>query len=167
MKVKDTLEQEYLALLERHKRLIFKVANVYCRNHDDRQDLVQEITLQLWRAFPTYDKIRTSSTWIYRIALNVAISFLRKEKSRTRTFDSYKQNVELLTWEDDVIDQRLKQLYAAMDHLAPFDKAILVLHFERVSNDNIAEIMGISSSNVSTKLYRVKNKLNQKINSLK
>jgi RNA polymerase sigma factor (sigma-70 family) len=77
-------EAQFAELLERHRGIVFKVAATYCRNPADREDVAQEIVTQLWRAFPTYDAARTFSTWMYRIALNVAISFVRTNSVRAR-----------------------------------------------------------------------------------
>src|SRR4051812_261095 len=84
------LNQQFRELLERHRKIVFKVANTYCRDPQDRADLAQEIAIQLWRAFPAYDGVRTFSTWMYRVALNVAISFRRgigRHEQHTVAFD--------------------------------------------------------------------------------
>src|SRR5579862_195231 len=110
---RQQLQQGFTALMDEHRRLLHKVCRVYCRNKDDRDDLAQEITVQLWRAYPGYDPDYKFSTWMYRIALNVAISFYRRESRRTRP---------LLTGDDhllDVVDEsrtsnvtdRVEQLY--------------------------------------------------------
>ncbi len=89
MKDSKSLEKEFLAIIESNKKLVFKVANVYGRDEDDKKDLTQEIILQLWKAFPKYDNTYAISTWIYRIALNVSISFTRKETTTRKTYRSY------------------------------------------------------------------------------
>lgn len=155
----SSLEQPFLEMLEQHKKLVFKVANAYCKRPEDRKDLVQEIILQLWRAFPKYDETYAITTWMYRIALNVSISFFRKETTRKKVSSSYGQQVSLLEWQEDKIDERLQLLYQWIEQLKPLDKAIIILHLDGHSNPEISEIMGMSLSNVSTKINRIKNQL--------
>ncbi len=167
MKKASKQETAFLALLAQHKGIVFKVAHSYSQDPDTRQDLVQEITLQVWKAFPQYDPQRTTSTWMYRIALNVAISFLRKETTRQKTKSDYLQEAALLTWEDPVIDERLSLLYRLIEELPAFDKAIIILHLEGLKNPEIAQITGISLSNVSTKLTRIRKQLSEKLTHFK
>ncbi len=81
---KPVFEERFQNLLEEHKKILYKICNLYCKNRDDREDLAQEIAIQLWRSFPSFDERCRFSTWMYRIALNVAISFYRREDTRTR-----------------------------------------------------------------------------------
>lgn len=153
------LTAQFIDYLDGYKKLIVKVASAYCYESEERKDLIQEISLQLWKAFSNYDSSVTLSTWTYRIALNVSISFLRKETSRKRREVEYQRRNELLEWHDPLPDERLELLYRSMDHLKPLDKAILILIFEGCKNTEIAEVMGISPSSVSTKLHRIKEQL--------
>lgn len=154
-------EEQFLGILETHKKLVFKVANIYGRTSEDKKDLSQEIILQLWKAFPKYDKQYALSTWMYRIALNVSISFYRKQKTREKTQANYEQQVEVLEWkeEDMFVNEQLQQLYAFIDQLKSLEKAIIILYLEGHKNKEIANIMGMSVTNVSTKIHRIKAKL--------
>lgn len=153
-------EAQFLKLLEHNKRLIFKIANVYCRKAEDRQDLIQEIILQLWRSYPTFDTTYAQTTWIYRIAINVSISFLRKENTRRKNHAIYRQELELLTCDEgELIGQKLDLLYQLIENLNSFEKAIIILYLEGLKNKEISDVIGISESNVSTKINRIKNKL--------
>ena len=152
-------QEQFITYLEEYKRLIVKVAGVYCSEAEDRKDLIQEISLQLWKAYPNYDRSVALSTWTYRIALNVAISFLRKETSRKRREEQYHRERDILEWHNPILDERLEQLYRIIDQLKPLDKAIIILSLEGCKNTEIAEVMGMSPSNVSTKLYRIKEQL--------
>lgn len=146
-------------MLEKHKKLIFKIANSYCRSNEDRKDLIQEITFQLWKAFPDYNTDYAFSTWIYRISLNVAISFYRKEKTKKKTLETYK---EVIVFDEiDAADEneQARMLYTFIEQLNPLEKAIIILHLEAKKNKEIAVVMGISATNVSTKINRIKNKL--------
>ncbi|GAB1452867.1 sigma-70 family RNA polymerase sigma factor [Draconibacterium sp.] len=168
-KLKDSkkTEQEFLELLENNKKLIFKIANVYGRNEEEIKDLVQEITLQLWKSFPNYNPKYAISTWMYRIALNVSISFYRKEKSRKRIHQELSSQPHILYWEDQKPDDKQQLLYRFIEQLKTFEKAVIVLYLEGKKYNEIADILGISATNVSTKLNRIKTKLSKEFKSLK
>ncbi len=152
-------EKLFIEFLEDYKNLIFKVSNIYCRLEEDRKDLIQEIILQLWKAFPKYDPTFARSTWTYRIALNVSISYVRKTSTRNRAIQGYKSNVNLIQIEEEDINEQLTELYDAIQFLKPLDKAIISLSLEGCKNKEIAKVLGITPSNVSTKLNRIKEKL--------
>ena len=164
-----TLEAQFSAVLESHKKLIFKIANAYCQDPVDRQDLVQEIALQLWKAFPNYNPEYALSTWIYRISLNVAISFLRKEKRRKKNLVSGEPLIELVpqSEEEDTLSRQVEQLYQFIGQLKPLDKALMILYLEKTRQEEIAEVLGITASNVSTRVGRIKKKLRDYFNTLK
>lgn len=163
MKVSKEQEERFLDFLERHKGLILKVAGAYCQHLDERKDLVQDIILQLWRSFPKYDASYAVSTWIYRIALNVSISFLRKITSRKRVQKSYEQQFELLQWDHGIVDERLEKLYRCIDFLKPLDKGIMILHLEGQKNKEIAEILGMTPTSISTRMQRIRQKLKEQL----
>lgn len=167
MKDKTIMEREFLEILEKNKKLIFKIANIYGKNEDEIKDLVQEITLQLWKSFPDYNPKFAISTWMYRIALNVSISFYRKEKSRKKVHQEIEQQTQILYWEEQIPDDQLKLLYQFIEQLKAFEKAIIILYLEEKKNYEIAEIMGISATNVSTKLNRIKTKLSKNFKTIK
>lgn len=167
--MKNTAEQEkaFVQFLKSHKKLIIKVAGIYCQNSEERRDLTQEITLQLWKSWPSYNQKYALSTWSYRIALNVSISHLRKEASRKKKHEHYGQQWEILHWQDKELDAQLELLYKMMEHLKAMDKALLILSLEGKQNKEIAEIMGFTPSNVSTKLLRIKEQLKKQIHHFK
>ena len=142
------------------------MASIYCANQDDRSDLIQDIIVQLWRAYPRYDAKFALSTWAYRIALNVSISFLRKQTAHQNTREGFLQQVDLLYCEDEVMKERLLFLHRQMGRLKPIEKAILILHLDGCQNKEIAEIMGMTASNISTILYRIKKVLIEKAKTL-
>ena len=160
-------EELFIDFLENNKGLIVKVAGIYCYDHDERRDLIQDIILQLWRAFPKFDPAYAISTWTYRIALNVSISYLRKSTTRKKAFAAYQQQVDFVQWNNQFVDERLEQLYQFINFLQPIDKAIILLHFDNVKNKEIAEILGLNPSNVSTKLQRIQEKLSTHLITLK
>jgi RNA polymerase sigma factor (sigma-70 family) len=157
----EASRQQFTALLDQHRRMVFKVAGTYAR-HADREDLAQEIASQLWRAFPGYDASRPFSTWLYRIALNVGISHLRSRTMRERrtvplelelheTADAHVTDPA-----DDEASRLLGQFIAQLDAL---NRALLLLYLEERSQREIAEILGIGESNVSTKINRLKERV--------
>lgn len=157
--------ESFGALLERHRGIVFKVANTYAHGADDRADLAQEIAAQLWRAYPRYDPGRTFSTWMYRIALNVAISFVRADRRRGR--DAVPLDDELHDLAGDGVDHEKQQQILALRRfiaqLPPLDRALMLLYLEDRSGREIAEVLGISESNVTTKLGRLKQRIRSEI----
>ncbi len=160
-------EELFIDFLENNKGLIVKVAGIYCYDHDERRDLIQDIILQLWRAFPKFDSAYAISTWTYRIALNVSICYLRKNTTRKKAIAAYQHQIDFVQWDNHFIDERLRQLYQFINFLQPIEKAIILLHFDAVKNREIAEILGLNPTNVSTKLQRIKEKLSTHLTTLK
>jgi len=158
--VKDTdahrLSTRFAALLGEHQRILFKVANGYCRDSGDRADLVQEMAAQAWRGFARFDGSTKFSTWLYRVALNVAISFYRSEHRRIRdTVPLEGLTVELPQAESENLT-RVRQLIAALD---PVNRALMTLYLDGNSHAEIAEIVGLCVSNVGTRINRLKERL--------
>jgi RNA polymerase sigma-70 factor (ECF subfamily) len=157
---KPPAHDRFLTLLDQHKRILFKIANAYGRSPTDREDLVQEMVLQLWRSFGRYDERHRFGTWMYRVALNVAISFCRSEARRPRTgplegaSDVLAAMPEPPEPHDDL--HLLEQFIARLDEL---DRALALLYLDGHRYATIAEILGISESNVGTRLGRIKDKL--------
>lgn len=154
-------KDRFLSLLDEHKGIIYKVANSYCRDVEDRKDLVQEIVIQLWVSFGKYDAQYKWSTWMYRIALNVAISFYRKAKRRRESTVSFTDNIMDFTEDTDPMeaDSNVAALHGFIDQLGRFDKALIILYLEDNSYKEIAELLGITETNVATKINRLKKKL--------
>ena len=153
-------------LLEAHRRIVFRVANTYGFHAEDRADLAQEITTQLWRAFPGYDPERSFSTWMYRIALNVAISQVRSTAHRGRhsvPLDEALHDIADDNGTDHEADQRVRALHRFIAQLDKLDRALLLLYLEDQSYRQIAEILGISETNVATKLSRLKQRIRNEI----
>lgn len=156
-------QERFQALLKDHQRIVFKVANTYCRVEEDQRDLVQEISYQLWRAFPSYDEKRSFSTWMYRIALNVAISFVRRDGYRDRntvSLDEREMEPAAPAYE---MDGRVDALRQFIDQLDDLNRALLLLYMEERSYQEIAEILGISETNVGTKISRLKQRIRTEI----
>lgn len=151
-------QDRFVLLLEQHKRILYKVASSYCRNVADRHDLTQEIIIQLWLSFGRYDEQYRFSTWMYRIAMNVAISFYRSESRRTRDTLPFDEPVlEIAAPEPDSDD--IRQLRRFIDELDELNKALIILYLDGNNHATIAEVLGISATNVSTKIGRIKERL--------
>ncbi len=154
--------EQFVALLEQSKKLIYKVCFAYSASLEDRQDLFQEIVFQLWRSFEKFDAKMKFSTWLYRIALNTAISHVRRMSRRYRRERLTEEHILELTPAPKAADSDsddLEALKRQIDRLKEMDKALVVLHLEGNSHREVAEILGISESNVGTRLNRVKQSL--------
>jgi RNA polymerase sigma factor (sigma-70 family) len=156
--------ERFLAVLEAHKGILYKVARTYCPDAEDRKDLLQEILIQLWHAFERYDDQYKYSTWIYRIALNVAISAYRKEFRRQRRAHPLTDGLLniMAPPNSDSLDEKMDLLQQFIAELKQLDKAILLLYLEEKRHKEIAEIIGITETNVATKIARIKTQLKQK-----
>jgi RNA polymerase sigma factor (sigma-70 family) len=156
-------QQEFLKIIETNKRLIFKICNSYCQNADDREDLAQEIIFQLWKSWGNFNNEYKLSTWMYRIALNVAISFYRKEQKTTNTVLMGEHLIEIVDENlEEGLEANLNALQKFINELKPLDKALMLLYLEEKSHKEMAEIIGITSTNVATKIGRIKEQLKQK-----
>ena len=155
------LQERFQTVVDQHKKILYKVCNSYCRNRDYRDDLAQEIIIQLWRSFGKFDERYRFSTWMYRIALNVAISFCRRENRRTRYVISDEEH--LLEAIDETKDQpeEIRLLYEFIEGLDPLNKALVLLYLDGNNYQEIAEVLGISETNVATKISRLKSKMKQ------
>jgi RNA polymerase sigma-70 factor (ECF subfamily) len=146
-------------LLESHRGIVFKIVHSYAWDPDDRDDLAQEILAQLWRAWPGYDPARTFSTWMYRIALNVAISHVRSASQHRRhavALDEQAHDVADGQARDPDSEQQLRLLQRIIAGLDRLNRALLLLYLDGCGSREIAEVLGISESNVTTKISRLK-----------
>lgn len=159
-----TKKEQFIKTIDAHKKIIYKIVNSYCQNKEDRKDLEQEIIIQLWNSFDKYNSAYKYSTWMYRIALNVAISFYRKEKKGFIKSDFYNEESifkieEDTTEEQTVLNEHLKLLQEFIQNLNELNKALILLYLEEKSYQEISEILGITKTNVATKMNRIKLKL--------
>ena len=162
-------EEKFRLLIDQHKGIIYKVSSSYCRNAEDRKDLVQEIIIQLWISFGKYDSRYKWSTWIYRIALNVSIAFYRKEKRRRHSISPLSDNLldVIKDKEQERLEADIALLYEFIDRLKKLDKALMILYLDNHSYREIADILGITETNVATKLNRIKKKLKHQFSTIK
>lgn len=157
-------QEEFFALIEENKKIIYKVSSAYCKNAEDRKDLVQEILLQVWKSSGKYDERFKLSTWIYRIAMNVAISHYRREKRKGMDSLSIDENIIDVVDEKESsneLSEKIPMLYRFIDGLDEINRALIILYLEENSYKTIAEILGITETNVATKIGCIKKKLQQ------
>lgn len=147
--------------------MLLKVCNVYCHSEFDRQDLFQEIVIQLWKSFPKFRGESKFSTWLYRIALNTAISDLRRQKKNITLIEpaNLPGDIEDIQYYKQK-EEQLQQLHSAIEQLTEIEKAITMLYLEDKSYEEMEEILGISQNNLRVKMNRIKEKLRKLTKSL-
>lgn len=159
-----TAREQFQDLLERHRGIVLKVAHTYCRHAEDRLDLAQEIAAQAWKGYRGYDPGRPFATWLYRIALNVAISHTRSSRGREPlAFDEITEPGH----DEDTpreTDDGVRALYRCIERLDPLNRALMLLYLDERSQREIADILGLSETNVATKIARLKQRIRDDIN---
>ena len=150
-------ETQFLALIKEHQGIIHKICRLYRDVREDREDLFQEITFQLWKSHQTFKNEAKISTWIYRIALNTAIATFRKKKQAIEYCPVLPDLAE--EQPDEALALRQERLFTALKKLDDGDKAIITLYLEDLTYQQIADITGISENYVGVKLNRIKIKL--------
>jgi len=159
------LEHRFIKLLEANQNIVHKICRLYTNDKDAHDDLFQEITIQLWRAFPKFRGDSKFSTWMYRVALNTAITLYRKSKQQIDTQDFESLSFKIKSEEyDDTTEQQLKLMYDAVKKLNDIDKALVFLYLEDKSYREISGTLGISEVNARVKMNRAKNKLRKILN---
>ncbi|WP_430412604.1 RNA polymerase sigma factor [Kordia sp.] len=159
------LEHSFVTELERNQNIVHKVCRIYTSNKDQHNDLFQEITIQLWKAYPKFRGDSKFSTWMYRVALNTAITLYRKSKRSVKTQD-YESVIFKITSEDydDTEEEQLKIMYKAIKQLSDIEKALIFLYLEDKNYKEIAETIGITEVNARVKMNRIKTKLKKILN---
>jgi RNA polymerase sigma-70 factor (ECF subfamily) len=159
------LKHSFVELLQKHQNIVHKVCRLYTNNADAHNDLFQEITIQLWRAYPKFRGDSKFSTWMYRVGLNTAITLYRKSKRRisTQEFDAVEFKIKAEDY-DDTEEQQLKLLYQAVHQLNDIEKALVFLYLEDKDYREISQTLGISEVNARVKMNRVKKKLKTILN---
>jgi len=155
-------QPEFVKLIRDNNGLILKVCNLYAATVQDRQDLYQEIVVQLWRSLPKFRNESKLTTWMYRVALNTAISDYRKQQRTIATTDLNlftKEIAEQAEYNDK--EEKLKSLYNAIGHLPEIEKAIVMLYLDDKSYEEMEDILGINQNNLRVKMNRIKEKLRQ------
>lgn len=152
-------------LLEEHQNLIYKVVHSYCPDRQEQEDLIQEIMLQLIKGYERFDHRVKVTTWMYRVAFNVAISHYRKLQQRRKHLVAMPEKPVQIAAESSLpSDERVQQLHTFISELEPLNRALMIMYLDGNSHAEIAQALGISVSNVGTKIGRIKKILKEKFN---
>ena len=153
-------DQEFVQLIQENQGLIYKITTIYTRDREEQNDLYQEIVYQTWKSFDQFKKASKPSTWLYRVGMNTAITHLNQSKKKGL-------RVEIADEKDPIKEEKITQLYAEIRKLNLLDRGIVFLYLEGKNHEEISEIVGISISNVGTRMSRIKQKLKQGVHSNK
>jgi RNA polymerase sigma-70 factor (ECF subfamily) len=159
-------EAAFVAMIKQNEGVIFKITTIYTDNADDQKDLYQDIVYQLWKSFDSFREEAKISTWMYRVAMNTALTRTRKKKRQGNRVSMDWVVLQQTAQDDSEFEERLKQLYASIHQLNALEKGLILLLLEGKHYAEIAEITGLSPSNVGTRLSRVKQKLKSQINKI-
>lgn len=146
-------EKDFIKTIQQNQQIIFKVCNMYRDTKADREDLFQEILLNAWKGIKNFKGDSKFSTWLYRVALNTAISFFKKDKKQQKAFEA--ERISYQEGSDNQLEQ-IEAMNKAISELSAIDKALVVLYLENHSHQQIAEVMGITANNVGVKMSRIK-----------
>jgi RNA polymerase sigma-70 factor (ECF subfamily) len=158
---KHEAEEQFEKHLREHELLIYKVCRLYACSEVDRQDLFQEIVIQLWKAFPKFNGQSKFSTWLYRVAINTAITGLRKKKDVIISYEpaTLPQHSDDNTSEEE--EEQLRVMHKAIEQLNQVEKAVVMLYMEDKTYEEMEDILGISQGNLRVKMNRIKEKLRE------
>lgn len=163
MDQEKTTKADIAQLIGEHQRLLYKVANSYCKNPHEQEDLIQEIIFQLIKSYPNFDHGVKVTTWMYKVSFNVALSQYRKNRTRHRYMVAMPdQLINIQAETEPTTDPNLIKLQQYIQELEPLNRALLIMYLDGNSHAEIAQAMGISSSNVGTKIGRIKEQLKKR-----
>jgi len=152
-------QDRFASLVDEHKKIVYKVCYAYCAAESDRDDLAQEILVQLWRSFPSFDEPQRFSTWMYRVALNVAISFYRREHRRASKLDARGEPVlETLAGAEEPSAEVI-MVRDFIQRLDPLNRALALLYLDGNTYREIGDVLGISETNAGTRIGRLKQQM--------
>jgi len=158
-------ESDFISLIETHQRIIHKVCNLYMQDAQDKKDLFQEIILAAWKGYPQFKGEARFSTWLYRVALNTAITFFRKEQRQPVTAPLPEQLI-LANDNNEAITEQLTVMHQAIAQLSAVDKALVMLYLEDYNYNEMGDMMGITANNVAVKMNRIKTRLRETVRKL-
>lgn len=163
--MKKDLEHQFVSSLEKNQNIVHKICRMYTNDQHSHNDLFQEITIQLWKAYPKFRGDSKFSTWMYRVALNTAITLYRKSKRevKTQNYDDISFKIKAHEYNDET-EQQLKLMYHAVKELNDIDKALVFLYLEDQSYREISATLGISEVNARVKMNRIKVSLKKILN---
>ena len=156
-------KKEFIKDIQENEGIIYKVTRIYSNNSEDQKDLYQEIVYQLWKSYSSFKGDSKVSTWMYRVALNTAISHLKKEKRKGHQVDLEKVLRDRIEHVDTIMEERIALLYSHIKNLSIVERGIILLYLEDKNYEEIASITGFSSTNIGTRINRIKQKLKAQI----
>ena len=160
----STSEQDFVKLIRENERIIYKVCSLYVSDTYTLADLYQEVVCNLWRGLPKFRNDSSPGTWIYRVALNTCISGMRKAKRHPKSDYPVEELSDWLIEQDNSLDEDICEMYRMINRLKTLEKIVVLLYLEEKSYQEIADITGLTLSNVATKLKRAKEKLREMSN---
>ena len=155
--MQEELQREFQSRMDEHHKIVYKICRLYCFDQTDREDLGQEILVQLWRSYPKFDGRCLFSTWMYRIALNTAVSYIRSEATRKRHFGTKDPLFLESLHVSEMQSEEVRSMYRLIANLDPLNRALAFIFLDGNSYEEIALIMGLTVTNVATKINRLKN----------
>lgn len=153
-------EKEFIELITNHQRIIYKVCNLYAQSHTDKEDLFQEITLNAWKGIRNFKGDSLFTTWLYRVALNTALTFKRKE-NRQRKVENAVDSLAFSHDQQPEADEQLAAMHKAINALSDIDKALITLYLDDYNYNEMGNVLGITANNVAVKMNRLKKKLKE------
>lgn len=157
----DEIKEQFVSILEKHMDILFKISGAYAYVKQDREDLIHDIIYELWKSYKRFDGSCKISTWIYRIALNISMNYIRGRRNTVlfSPLDDFREKDITMWVEEQSSLPKLEMLYRCIDKLGEIDKAIILLYLDGNSHDEISEIIGLSRTNVGTRIGRIKEQL--------
>ncbi|MEO0338710.1 MAG: sigma-70 family RNA polymerase sigma factor [Bacteroidota bacterium] len=152
-------QEEFVAMIKQNETILLKIVNFYTDTKEDGEDLKQEIIYQLWRSWNSFKGQSKRSSWLYRVALNTALLNLKKKKSQIRAASLLEVNSDPTSEFNIEKNEKVQQLYSAIKQLSALDRALILLVLEEKAHADIGHILGLSTSNVGTRISRIKKKL--------
>ncbi len=156
-------EAEFTKMVRDHEGIIFKISTMYTEHQQDQKDLYQDIVYQLWKSFDSFRNESKRSTWMYRVAMNTAITHYKKDRRKQPTVSIDKVVVNHMDSDNEELEQKIRMLYAHINQLDVLEKGLMLLLLEGKKYEEISEITGLTTSNVGTRISRIKRKLQSKI----
>ncbi len=158
------IQDKFIFEIDSHQNIIYKICHLYTKKTIDFNDLYQDIVLQLWKSYPTFKGKSKLSTWIYKVSLNTAFYKLRQEKGKLNLDSLTQFHYDIPEICDSDKKENIERVKELLSELTDIEKALITLHLDEYSYDEISEIMGITKTNVATKISRIKQKLKMMFN---
>lgn len=154
-------EHDYIEVINQNRGMIYNLSSIYTDSKEDREDLIQEIYFQIWKSFDSFDEKSKVSTWLYRIAMNTSIQYLKKKSRRVKSEYIKKRHINVQDNYQNNESEAIQKMQQSIRRLNELDKGIILLYLDEKSHKEIAEVIGLSVSNVGTRIQRIKTKLNK------